>query len=216
MKNGKGWIWLLVAAVWVTLGTISLMSSPFYDQAIRWPVAAVVSALLWAAAFYVRGRMKKDDEENTARVQAAADAKQRERDEQLARVRAFRDRHPTIRFAVAGVTFKNEDGTDRQKILQEMSFNESSENDVWFEEDEDLGEESGIRVLTDYGCVGYIRRSDKQMIRRFFDHKVWYKYLEVEQFTNDEGRSIYRADVVFMMDREDPDQKWYFDDLHQS
>ena len=215
MKKNRGWIWLLVGAVWVTLGTVSVMSSPQYDVQARWPFAAVAAALLYAAAFFVRKMVQKDDAENAARWQAAADEKQREYDEKVARVRAFREQHPEIRYAVAGVTFKNEDGTDRQKILQEMSFNEPSDNDVWFEEDEDQGKGSGIRVLTDYGCVGYIRRSDKEKVRRFFENKVWYKYLNVEQFTNDEGRSIYRADVVFVMDREDPEQRWYFDALQK-
>ena len=215
MKKNRGWIWLLVGAIWVTLGTISLMGSPYYDQQQRWPIAAVCAALLWAAAFFARKKAQKDEAENAAQRQAAADEKQREYDETVARVRDFREQHPEKHFAVAGVTFKNEDGTDRQKILQEMSFNEPSDNDVWFEEDEDQGENSGIRVLTDYGCVGYIRRSDKEKARRFFENKVWYKYLNVEQFTNDEGRSIYRADVAFVMDREDPEQRWYFDALQE-
>lgn len=215
MKKNHGWIWLLVGAVWVTLGTVSVMSSPQYDVQARWPFAAVAAALLYAAAFFVRKMVQKDDAENAARWQAAADEKQREYNKLQARLRAFREQHPEYRYAVAGVTFKNEDGTDRQKILQEMSFNEPSDNDVWFEEDEDQGGGSGIRVLTDYGCVGYIRRSDKETARRFFENKVWYKYLNVEQFTNDEGRSIYRADVVFVMDREDPEQRWYFDALQK-
>ena len=215
MKKNRGWIWLLGGAVWVTLGTVSVMSSPQYDVQARWPFAAVAAALLWAAAFVVRKMVQKDDAENAARWQAAADEKQREYNELQARLHAFREQHPEKHFAVAGVTFKNKDGTDRQKILQEMSFNDPSDNDVWFEEDEDQSEGSGIRVLTDYGCVGYIRRSDKEKARRFFENKVWYKYLNVDQFTNDEGRSIYRADVVFVMDREDPEQRWYFDALQE-
>ena len=211
MKKNRGWIWLLVGAVWVTLGTISLMGSPYYDQQQRWPIAAVCAALLWAAAFIVRKMGQKDDAENAARWQAAADEKQREYDEKVARVRAFREQHPAIRYAVAGVTFKNEDGTERQKILHEISFNDLAHADVWFDEFEDPDGKPAIRVLTDYGCVGNIRRSDVQNVSRFFDHEVWMKYLEVEQFTNDEGRSIYRADVVFVMDREDPEQGWFFD-----
>ena len=222
MKKNRGWIWLLVGAIWVTLGTVSLMASPYYDQARRWPIAAVSAALLWAGAFYVRARMKKDDEENVAREQARQD-EERQLREDAARERAakdeerriWRENHPTIRFPVAGVTFTNEDKTDRQKILHEISFNDFSRADVWFDEDDDHGEESAIRVMTDYGCVGFVRRTDKDKIRRFFDRTVSMKYLEVEQFTNDEGRSIYRADVVFVMDREDPEQRWYFDALQK-
>lgn len=222
MKKNNGWIWLLGGAVWVTLGTISVMSSPQYDVQARWPFAAVAAALLWAAAFVVRKMVQKDDAENAARWQAAADEK-RQRQEETERVRQqeaeerriWRENHPTVVFPVAGVTFTNEDKTDRQKILHEISFNDFSRTDVWFDEDEELGDESAIRVLTDYGCVGYIRRSDKDKVRRFFDKKVYMKYLEVEHFTNDEGRSIYRADVVIRLDREDPEQRWYFDALQK-
>ena len=120
----------------------------------------IVPTLFGVVTWRLRASAKKEAE-------AAEAAVRRDREEREAKVQAFRERYDHIRFPVAGVTFKNDDGTDRQKILQEMSFNEPSDNDVWFEEDEDQGEGSGIRVLTDYGCVGYIRRSDKEKARRF-------------------------------------------------
>ena len=132
-------------------------------------------------------------------------------------VKAFQERYVHEAFPVAGVTFQNEDKIDRQKILLEISFNEKAETSAWLEEEKpELGEDSGIMVMTDYGCVGYIRRSDKPLARRFEGKTICTSYLSVEQFTNDEGRSIYRADIVFVIDRKSPNQQWYFDDLPES
>ena len=101
----------------------------------------------------------------------------------------------------------------RQKILREIAMNNDGSTEVEFREDTALGDESAIEVLTEYGCVGFIRRSDKAKIRRFFDRKVRSSYLWVELFENEEGQKIYRADVNFVMHRDDPEQAWYFDDL---
>lgn len=142
---------------------------------------------------------------------AAGAAVRREREEREAKIKAFRERYVHIRFPVAGVTFKNDNGTERQKILLEISFNDKTETDFWLEEeDPSLGDDSGIRVMTDYGCVGYIRRSEKSEARRFTGQTICTKYLSVEQFINDEGKAIYRADAVFVIDRESPKQQWYF------
>ena len=137
--------------------------------------------------------------------QAREEAERRARELEEARRKADRDRFRHEYFAVAGVTFKNEDGSDRQKICE-----------VWFKEDEDQGEDSGIRVLTEMGCVGFVRRSDKKKIRRFFDRKTQSACLSVERFEADDGQKIYRADIVIAMDRDDPDQAWYFNDLPES
>ena len=167
----------------------------------------IVPTLFGVVTWRLRASAKKEAE-------AAEAAVRRDREEREAKVQAFRERYDHIRFPVAGVTFKNDDGTDRQKILLEASFNQAAETDVWLEEeDETLGENSGIRVLTDYGCVGYIRRSDKQKVRRFTGQPICTKYLSVEQFINDEGKAIYRADVVFVIDRENPAQQWYYDSM---
>lgn len=134
-------------------------------------------------------------------------------DAREARIQEDKRRFERLRFPVAGVTFQNADGTDRQKLLREIALNNDGVTDVFFREDDSLGEESGIEVLTEYGCVGFVRRSDKAQVRRFFDRMTHNRYLSVERFENDEGQKIYRADVCITMDRDDPDQRWYFDDL---
>ena len=67
--------------------------------------------------------------------------------------------------------------------------------------------------MTEFGCVGFIRRSDKAKVRKFFGRQTQSVYLSVELFESDDGEKIYRADVQITMKRGEPDQQWYFDDL---
>ena len=138
---------------------------------------------------------------------------QKRLDDRQARMEEDNRRFVRLRFPVAGVTFQNEDKTDRQKILREIVLNNDGIAEVSFSENEKLGDDSGIEVITEYGCVGFVRRSDKAKIRRFFDKTTHSVFLSAERFENDEGQKIYRADVCINIDRDDPDQRWYFNDL---
>lgn len=210
MKKRKGWVWTLGFTIAFALSTVGALTATDYVSFSVWPQMAVLFIICAILTIVLRSKAKKEETQWQA-------AKDKENEERLAREKAikdFQERYYHVRFPVAGVTFQNKDKTDRQKILLEISFNEIAETEVWLEDEEpDLGDESGIRVLTDYGCVGYIRRSDKAEVRRFTGKPVSASYLSVEQFINDEGKKIYRADVVFVLDRKNPGQQWYFDDL---
>jgi hypothetical protein len=214
MKKRNGWKWLLGFTVLAAMSTVSSITSPMYDEMVRWPISAAFTVSFAVAAYFIYRKEKAEESAAAAKIQARTDAERKQREEREAAVKAFQERYIHEKFPVAGVTFQNDDKTDRQKILLEISFNERAETSAWLEEEApELGEESGIRVMTDYGCVGYIRRSDKPLARRFEGKTICTSYLSVEQFTNDEGRSIYRADIVFVIDRKSPNQQWYFDDL---
>lgn len=142
------------------------------------------------------------------RIRAELDAKRAERE---ARQAEDERRYVRLKFPVAGVTFKNEDGISRQDLLREIVLNDSGTTDVEFQEDTDHGDESGIRVMTEYGCVGFVRRSDKGKVRRFFDKMVHMRFLSVEPFETDDGQKVYRADIRITIDRDDPDEAWYFE-----
>ena len=213
MKRRKGWLWALGAAIAFAISTVMMLTSPVYDDMVRWWQPASLAVILAVLAFWLRSSARKAETEEAARKLEAQQAEKKKREELEATVRAFRERYPQFRFAVAGVTFKNDDKTDRQQILREIVLNEQGSCDVWFEEDDE--EDSGIRVLTDCGCVGYIRRSDKKDVRRFLSNTVTSSTLEAELFETDEGDKLYRADVVFVLDRESPLQKWYFDELSE-
>ena len=215
MNNSKTSSWTLAFSVIFILGGLAQINA----REIGVPVYSGIGTLAIGLAFAVltwRLRVKVKAEQAASEARRLAEQRRAEAD-RIARekaVKAFQERYVHEAFPVAGVTFQNEDKIDRQKILLEISFNEKAETSAWLEEEKpELGEDSGIMVMTDYGCVGYIRRSDKPRARRFEGKTICTSYLSVEQFTNDEGRSIYRADIVFVIDRKSPNQQWYFDDL---
>ena len=218
MNNSKTSSWTLAFSVIFILGGLAQINA----REIGVPVYSGIGTLAIGLAFAFltwRLRVKVKAEQAAAEARRLAEQRRAEAD-RIARekaVKAFQERYVHEAFPVAGVTFQNEDKIDRQKIPLEISFNEKAETSAWLEEEKpELGEDSGIMVMTDYGCVGYIRRSDKPRARRFEGKTICTSYLSVEQFTNDEGRSIYRADIVFVIDRKSPNQQWYFDDLPES
>lgn len=99
-------------------------------------------------------------------------------------------------FAVAGVTFRNEDGTSRQEILRDICGGlEDGEADAWIEEYDYKGEQA-IHVMTELGCVGNIRRTDIDDVSRYLISPPTSMTVSVETFISDDVREIYRADVI--------------------
>ena len=222
MNKSKLSSWTLALFVIFLLGGLAQVSSPQFAESI-WTgfgtlaIAAVLGIVTWRLRVSVKKEQAAAAEQRRKEQRRRDEAARIAQEEREAAVKAFQERYVHEAFPVAGVTFQNDDKTDRQKILLEISFNEKAETSAWLEEEKpELGEDSGIMVMTDYGCVGYIRRSDKPRARRFEGKTICTSYLSVEQFTNDEGRSIYRADIVFVIDRKSPNQQWYFDDLPES
>ena len=220
MNKDKLSSWTLVIAVILIVGGLIEINNPEFEpelwRAVFWFVIGIVFAVITWRLRVAVGR-ERDEAEAAARRQQADTAAEykRQLDEREERIRKERERFQTVRFPVAGVTFKNEDGTDRQKILREIYLNEDGRTRYEFTED-DQEQDPGIRVTTDIGCVGFIRRSDKKKVRRFYGQNVYTSWLEVEHFVNDEGDKIYRADVCLRMDREDPGEQWFFNDLPES
>lgn len=218
MNKNKLSSWTLVFAVICILGGIAQINSPQFAESIYTGFGTLAIGLGFAVATW-RLRVAVGKERAAAAEQKRREQQQREeadriaREEREAKRKAEQDRFRYETFPVAGVTFKNEDGTDRQKILREIALNNDGFAAVTFEENDDLGDDSGISVVTEFGCVGFIRRGDKARIRRFFDRQTQAIYLAIERFEDDEGQKIYRADVQITMKRGDPDQQWYFDDL---
>ena len=101
-----------------------------------------------------------------------------------------------LAFPVAGVTFDNEDGSSRQRILRQLCEGDAvGVAEVWF--DDYLYEgRPAIHVMTPSGCVGNIRSQDVETVSSYFGKQVDKIYLEMNNFENDEGEKIYRADVV--------------------
>ena len=210
--------WTLALFVICLLGGLAQVNSPQFAESVWTGFGTLaVAAVLGIVTRWLRASVKK--EQAAAAEQRRQEQRRREeaariaQEEREAKRKEERDRFRYETFPVAGVTFKNDDGSDRQKILREIALNNNGFAAVTFEENDDLGEDSGISVVTEFGCVGFIRRSDKAKVRKFFGRQTQSVYLSVELFESDDGEKIYRADVQITMKRGEPDQQWYFDDL---
>lgn len=215
----------LALSVMMIIGGLVTMADPEFGTTVGMSAAGLaIGVALAVATWRLRVAVKKEDEaaakirkekEDLYRQQVREEARLA-REEEERRKKAERDRWAYETFPVAGVTFKNEDGSDRQKILREIALNDGGTTQVSFNEKEELGEDSGIEVVTEYGTVGFIRHRDKARMRKFFDRQTQTAYLSVERFESDDGQKIYRADVRIVMCRDDPEQAWYFDELSES
>lgn len=98
------------------------------------------------------------------------------------------------RFAVAGVTFDNDDGSSRQEILREIcEGDEDGDTEAWLEWYQYRGQDA-YRVMTPHGCVGNVRKNDvREAVTAIGASKV---DLAVEQFEREDGTLIYRADLI--------------------
>lgn len=212
MNKNKLSSWTLAGAVICILGGMVEISSPELEPSLISACATfLIGVILAVVTWRLRVSVRRDAAAAAQSQQESAEDKLRqEREAREARIREEERRFVSLRFPVAGVTFKNEDKSDRQKILREIYLNEDGHTTVSFQEDE--GENAGIRVMTDVGCVGFVRSRDKEQIRRFFDRRTYSNWLSVERFEGDEGEKIYRADVCSRIDRDDPAEAWYFQD----
>lgn len=97
-------------------------------------------------------------------------------------------------FPVAGVTFSNDDGSPRQEILREIcEGGKTGRTEAWLEWYEYHGSDA-YRVMTPFGCVGNVRRNEIiPAVAAIGDRQVT---LSAELFKTDDGREIYRADLV--------------------
>ena len=98
------------------------------------------------------------------------------------------------RFAVAGVTFNNDDGSSRQEILREIcEGDEDGDTEAWLEWYQYRGQDA-YRVMTPHGCVGNVRKNDvREAVTVIGSSRV---DLAVEQFEREDGTLIYRADLI--------------------
>jgi hypothetical protein len=115
-------------------------------------------------------------------------------------------------FKVAGVTFKNDDGSSRQAILKLLCDGDKEGGDTADIEQYIYENELAFRVKTEDGCIGNIRREDVREMKRFYDHGLRSFPVDIESFTADRKR-IYRAEIEVRMDRENPDHQWFFDEM---
>lgn len=212
--NKSGWKWTLACSILFALLTGMALISYNYEMFRKWPLYLVLAAVFAGITYFLYRSGQEIAAAEQVRAKEAAEAAVRESREKEARRKAdaYRFRHES--FAVAGVTFKNEDGTDRQKILREIALNDFGICDAWLSREEE-GEDPPISVETDLGQVGFVRRSEKAQAAKFIGKRINSSVLHVERFQNEDGDKIYRADLQIGMDRSDPEQAWYFNGLQE-
>lgn len=139
-------------------------------------------------------------------VKAEQIRRESERVEAEARRTAWEATHGRIVTALAGVTYKNDDGSSRQAILKDIKARDG-DADLELEEYEYKGKPA-IRVLVDGECVGVIPRNHVSEILEVMD-RVTASRLDVETFRPEEeidedgnvherGELIYRADLTLV------------------
>lgn len=206
MKKKQSHAWAIVLAIVFGLSAIGNFSSVNYEgRNIVFPITAALAVTFAFVYWKLHKEAEKQQMEEYKRKQEEAEAAREAYRQKMEAERARFKRHY---FPIAGVTFQNEDKTDRQKILRAIATtSEIGATEAWMEQDEN----GGILVVTDEGAVGHIRRSDKAEVQKFFDKPVNSMYLQVEQFTPDDGdKPIYRADLIISVDLEKPEQaEWY-------
>lgn len=163
-------------------------------------IFALISKWLWAVVYGVFAVVFFIVKPKTKKEKAAEEAAEMEA------WRKEREKYQYVSFPVAGVTFKNDDGSARQKILKEICDGEEegyarAELEAYTYEGE-----PAIRVLVDGDCIGNIRRSDVSKVTLFLDRPGVDVSVSIERF-EDDGRKIYRADVDIKALKEEPAQE---------
>lgn len=150
---------------------------------------------------------KQAAEEKRQAQQEKLENLRREKEEEKAQAAAQREEwealHGRFKTSLAGVTFENEDGTSRQKLLKDFKAR-GGQADLELEEYEYKGAPA-IRVLVDGECVGNIPRNRVDELQAIMD-RLERANLEVEAFRPDDddepgqkrGALIYRADLYLI------------------
>lgn len=97
-------------------------------------------------------------------------------------------------FAVAGVTFKNDDGSSRQYILKKIEQSDDYSDSTAYLEKYTYEGNPAISVSTVYGCVGNIRHNDVKTVLPLIEGD-YIARIYVEHFEDENDKTIYRADV---------------------
>ena len=97
-------------------------------------------------------------------------------------------------YAVAGVTFRNDDGSSRQDILRSICAGKGRGQSEATLEQYDYNGSPAIRVITPAGCVGNVRRTDVADVLGMIEDP-YEAYIEANSFLSEEGVEIYRADL---------------------
>lgn len=150
-------------------------------------------------------RLEGELEVKKAEVKSIKEQIRAEQDAAKARQAEWERTHGRIITKVAGVTFDNEDGSSRQRILKAAMAEEAS-GTVDLELNEDEKGVVTIAVFYDGEQIGYIPKNRIADVDPIMD-RITAGNLTVERFRPDEddGEYIYRADLTLVYTKEPDD-----------
>ena len=195
-KRFSFWLCVILAVACLMSGASKLLATNIYEQAGWWqPLLLALCFGLAAVLLYRRNR-----EADRAWEQYVADRMETDRREEFERT------HGRIFTKVAGVTFDNEDGSSRQRILKAAMAEECC-GTVALERYEFKGRDA-IRVEYDGECIGSIPRDRVAEILLVLD-RITAGALEVSRFVPEDedeetasaGGVIYRADLSLVYEK---------------
>ena len=173
--------------IWIIAALFLVCSFPLFAEG---NIGAGVCGIVIAAALAAFGYVKMQKGQAAAEEAKQAEAATLEEEE---RKSDYDTRHGLIEVSVAGVTFENDDGTERQRILAKLyKENEGGGVEGVLEKYEYKGKPA-IRVIVEGKCVGVIRNTDLPELLPVVD-RVEFVAVYVDRF-KDDGETIYRADL---------------------
>lgn len=196
MNKDKLSSWTLALSVILILGGWAGANNPDFQTTIAGSAGSFLLGVVLAfVTWWLRSEVRK--EQQASRDETAPAARSAPRPVAAAPRPAARASARVVRqkaFPVAGVTFRNDDGTSRQDILREICGGmEDGSATAWLEWFQYKGEDA-YRVMTAEGCVGNVRRCDiREVVTAVGASDV---ELQVEYFETDDGRELYRADIM--------------------
>jgi hypothetical protein len=180
--------------LWVVAGVVLLSAFTVLPDIGTFAACLVVALILAGVGYFICLKHKAAAQE-AARAQVEAARMQAEREMRAAEYRA---KHGELRISVVGVTFDNDDGSSRQRILkaiyQENNLGINATADATLERYEYKGKPA-VRVLVDERCIGNIGRDDLPQVLSVLD-RVEQVSADIEHFANDDDEKIYRADLI--------------------
>lgn len=213
----KGSRWAIGIVLFIIASNVSNLVYPISIVATFIAVAALVIFLLACKAVpsAPNAKQKAAAEEAAARKSELTEYQKRQLEIEEAKLRSLTaetelirlqveqmklesEKHGRIVTKVAGVTFDNEDGTDRQDILRQYVENGSTDA-ISLVKSSYKGNDAVDVMCGDY-CVGKIPKDVIPSVVNVID-RVTSVIMDVNTFENDEGDEIYRADLTIVYEK---------------
>lgn len=180
MKKKNGLVWYIVAGVFAISGLYALASGTSGGF-----ITLIVAAVIAFIGYKKSSPAKKRRAANAKSAAAVSSISEGQR--------LFNEKHGVIDCSVAGVTFDNDDGSDRQKILRRLLNSDDANPDVTFLP-YTFKKKPALYVMCGDQCVGNVPADYVEDVSSILD-RIELAYITPDKFKNDDGVTIYRADL---------------------